>query len=239
MQLAGSIEFPQEKAKALFAAIERAHRELGKSLIDSLKWAGTYVCNSLRAQTKQSPKLRPIVANPDKRYKTDRRRAPFGVFRWKRDGQKYFKPIYRTGEYGSVRFFDKKSMSWYNLYRGGNKWERIPSGPDIANPELFAPGIKTDKRRIIRRSGLAKKSWSAAAAIIHNGGNAGAMDVMDVARVSLTVGELSPQVAIYNNLRYAQDALKPGAAETALENAAKKLEYQISEKIAQKMEIKA
>ena len=56
-----------------------------------------FIGKAAGAATKVAPKLRPIVKNPNKRAKTDKRFAPFGVMRFRRDGSKYFLPIYRNG----------------------------------------------------------------------------------------------------------------------------------------------
>ena len=119
------IKFPQKDVNDLFAQIRRAENAIGKSASQSVAWAGALVCQSIAARTKVSPKLRPIVRNPDKRYKTDRRRAPFGVYVYK-EGKKTFKPIFRTGEYGKIRFYDKNSASWFERTGANrNQWRKI------------------------------------------------------------------------------------------------------------------
>ena len=238
MALESNIQFPEAKVAALFDQIDRASRELGKGIMDSLKWGGTLLCKSLGAQTKVAPKLRPVVRNPNPRWKTDRRVAPFGVYRWDKSGAKVFKPIYRTGEYGSIRFFDKKSFSWYNRFHGENKWQKIPSGPDIANPEIIAPGIMSDKRRVIGRRGLAKQTWSWAAAAIHRGGVGSVLGVPNVASVTLMTSDQYPAIAIRNNLRYAEAAMMAGAVEAAITNAGNKMAHLIDQKLQKKMDAK-
>jgi hypothetical protein len=234
MPISATVEFSGADVQWISDLIETAQKELGKSARESVAWAGNYVAKSLGAATKVSPKLRPIVRNPDPRYKTDHRRAPWGVYKWDRDGKKYFKPIYRTGEYGRVRFFFKDQMSWFERNRGGKggEWKHLPSGPDFANPELVAPGIKTDKRRRIGRSGMAKKSWlwlaqrtgvDFAATALHG--------VSDVAQTSLVGGEVEPSLTLRSNLRYAKAALKSGAVESIMGNAARKFEYNLAQKI--------
>jgi len=195
--------------------MERARKELGKSRVDAMGQAGYYIARSLGASTKMAPKMRPIVKNPDERYKTDHRRAPFGVFKYDGNGNKRFVPIYRTGEFGQIRFFDKKSMAWFQREKGSKgKWERLPSGPDAANPEVTVPGIKTDKRRVIGRRGLAKQSWKGLQKRTKYGGVVGAMGVNGIA--SATYGPAKISLRLRNELRYIRKAIKGG--ESALNN---------------------
>jgi hypothetical protein len=234
MPLAASIEFPRGDVDALFRQIDRAQKDLGKSMARSVSWAAAYVAHSLAAATRVAPKLRRVVENPDKRYKTDHRRAPFGVMRYNPDGTQFFKPIYRTGEYGKLRFFDKKSVSWFKRDRttGAGHWEKLPSGPDIANPDIFVPGIMTDKRRKIGRRGLAKKAWTWAAGRAYSGGTGNIMGVSGAADVHIYRDKDNPGVRITDHLRYATAAFKsPGAVEGALGSAARKLEYNIIQKL--------
>jgi hypothetical protein len=163
--------------------------------------------------------------------KTDARRAPFGVFKFRPSGERYFKPIYRTGEYGKIRFFDKKSFSWFQRSKGSNRWESLPSGPDVANPEAVAPGIMSDKRRTIGRRGLAKKVWQWAGTRMANGGTASFFNVPDVASIKVSGGESNPTIRISDNLRYAESALKPGAISSVMEKAARNMAFNIEKQI--------
>jgi hypothetical protein len=196
--------------------------------------AGRYIAKSLSGATKIAPKLRPIVKNPDERYKTDARRAPLGVYRYDKNGARVFRPIYRTGEYGKIRFFDRRSFSWFQHAPGDNHWERLPSGPDVANPQAVAPGIMTDKRRVIGRRGLAKKVWTWAATNMTRGGSASFFQVPDVARIAVSGGTHDPTIKINDNLRYATAAMRPGAVDSVLGNAARNMAYNI-DKAAQKV----
>jgi len=54
-----SIDFPRQDVRALFAQMERARRELGKGLGQSLRFAAWSVASSLGAMTKVAPKYRP------------------------------------------------------------------------------------------------------------------------------------------------------------------------------------
>jgi hypothetical protein len=154
------------------------------------------------------------VRNPDQRWKTDHRRAPYGVMRYNRDGEQYFKPIYRTGEFGKVRFFDKKSMSWFRHSTAKQgQWEHIPSGQvEGMGPDVAVPGIMTDKRRKIGRRGLAKRSWQLTSRKTTSGGNVHLMDVPAAATIRWSHMKTNPTLTIQNHLRYAGLAFKTKGA---------------------------
>ena len=226
-----SIEFKKVDVSRLFAQMQRAQKELGKDLKQSVKWGGILLMQSLAAQTKVSKKLRPIVKNPDKRYKTDARRAPFGVMRWDKHGKKVFRPVYRTGEFGRVRFLDKKTfeVKYINTLTGTvHRASRYDQTPDLS--------IKTDKRRKIGRRGFAKKTWKWATKSMA-GGTANIMRVMGIADIRWSGGTDNPTVTIINRINYMDKALKGGlmAVNTAMENAARKMANRIDDRVAKKM----
>jgi hypothetical protein len=205
-----SVSIPPQDVRNLVDLMQRARTELHKTMRQSVGMAGYYITRSLSASTKVAPKLRKVVRNPDDRWKTDRRRAPYGVMRFAKDGSQYFKPIFKTGEYGKIRFYDKKSMSWFEHFKGDSHWERLPSGPDDAGN--IAPGIMTDKRRKIGRRGLAKKSWQFMSRTMRGGVSAsrplGVYDVPVTARVRWYGGNEDPTLLIENYLRYINKAFK-------------------------------
>jgi hypothetical protein len=213
--------------RAFRASMDRAQKKLGKSSKQAVAMAGRFIARSLSAATKIAPKLRPIVENPDKRYKTDARRAPLGVFKY-RNGQKYFAPIFRTGEFGKIRFFNKKTFSWFERHNGSNKWESLPSGPDVANPEIVAPGIVKDRRRNIGRRGMARKMWQWAAVNMNKGGAVSLFKVPSVGRITIAGGDTNPSIKIEDNLRYAADALKPGALSSVVSKALAAMAFNIT-----------
>jgi len=226
-----SIEINKADISRLFAQMQRAQKELGKGLKESVKWGGILMMQSLAAQTKVSKELRPIVKNPDKRYKTDARRAPFGVMRWDKSGKKGFRPIFRTGEFGRVRFVDKNTfeVKYINTLTGKvHRAERFDQTPDLS--------IKSDKRRIIGKRGLAKKTWQWAAKRMA-GGTANIMRVPNIADIKWSGGVDNPTVKITNRINYMGDALKGGigAINTALGNAARKMTNRIDDKLTKKL----
>ena len=233
-----SIEFPRMQVDRLFAQMQRAQKELGKPLKESVKWGGILLIESLAKRTRVSKKLRRIVKNPKARkHKGDRRFAPFGVNRYDKNGKKVFQPIFRTGEYGKLRFFDTKTVSWYDRSGGSGQWRKLPSGPDVANPEIVAPGIKTDKRRKIGRSGFAKKTWQWAKQNMRTGGMANIMRVPNIASIRWSGGVDNPTVKIVNSISYMRRAMRPMQTmfNAAVEAAAREMANRIDDRIAKKL----
>jgi hypothetical protein len=222
----------------LMRQMNRAQKELGMDIKKSMQMAGRLVAQSLSASTKLAPKTRPIVKNPDSRSLTDNRMAKFGVMRYDKSGKKVFRGIYRTGEFGKIRFMDKNTMSWFERDPGGGKWNKIQSGPDPANPEILVPGIKTDKRRNIGRRGLAKKAWQLAASNIRASGSFSGKGVSDISSVDWTGSAADPTLTISSNLRYAAAAFKTKgdkAVSSALERAGNRMRKIISDKISKRL----
>lgn len=204
----------------------------GRTGEDACRHALILMAQSASARTKQSKKLRPIVRNPSDKWKTDRRYAPWGVNIYK-DGQKTFLPIYRSGEFGKIRFFDKNSMSWFDRYGPkGNQWRKVASGPDQVNPEIAVPGIKSDKRRKIGRRGLAKSSWGWALPAIGGRSKGPQRAIQGVALVSTIKSPMLNGYVLTNRLRYILKIMKPGW-EMAVQMAANN---KIMEQARQKLE---
>ena len=239
-----SISLDAGSAANLRKQMERASRELGKDLGDVVDWTARFIAGSLAASTKIAPKLRRIVRNPDKRYKTDARRAPFGVMApTGPERVMAFRPIYKTGEFGKIRFFDKKTMAWFTRDAANPKgrWEKIASGQDVANPEIIVPGIMNDRRRKIGRRGLAKKSWKWAETHTRRGGTATISQARDAITVSVYGGDINPTVRITNRLRYIEDAFKTKGKQvvtSTLARASEKMRNRINDRL-EKMRTKA
>jgi hypothetical protein len=231
-----TIQLDRRDVAKLFKQFDRAQK-LGKSATSTLQWGGRLVCASIGARTKQAKqKIRPIVKNPHPQAATDNRRANFGVYGYKK-GRKKFIPIYRTGEFGKLRFFDKKTVAWYDRSAGSGKWRRIASGADPANPDVVVPGIKTDRRRKVPWRGLAKKSWRAAQSVVTRGGTRGAMGIRGLATVHIKRDNINPAVTITNKLHYAMKALQDGerTISHAMAAAASKMERRITDTLEKRI----
>lgn len=242
-----SIQFPAKDVAALMTQIERQSKALGIPIMEATQNAAKLVAYSAAAATKEAPALRKVVKNPDKRWKTDKRVAPLGVMRYKK-GQHVFQPIFRTGEFGEIRFFDRKSASWFvrDAANPKGRWEKIQSGPDIANPEVVVPGIMNDKRRIIKRRGLARKSWQIIGAkiggssAVASGKSNASPDTSRVAtnfgHVSIDNDRMNPSVTMSNTLGYAGKAIRK-SLDSIVGKASRRMSWMIGNAIKQKMQV--
>ena len=192
--------------------IRAAQEKLGSSANEALAHAAYYIARSLGAATKKSATKRPIVQNPDPRWERDKRMAQWGVMKFRGDRSSYFSPIYRTGEFGKVRFISKTTAEMLERDRitGEVHRVRISTG---TNPELEIPGIAQSKKRIIGRSGLAKKSWTTMQTKVARGGNVSIAGTGNVGSVTWFSDKKTKSIALKNDLRYAMDAIIGGASE--------------------------
>lgn len=227
-----SYELDRADVAAFRNQMKRMETVLGKSVEQSIKWAAITLMKSLAARTLVSKKLRPVVENPHPDAKTDGRRAKWGVMRYKRfgNGEQYFQPIYRTGEYGQIRFKNKKTADWFTIERGtGRVVKELETGKESHQIE----GIMQSKKRVIGRSGMAKKAWRWAQAHMYNSGNSDIMGVPNIIGVTVIGKGNDRSLTIHNRSRYAVDALKGGssAVSEAMRAAAQSLEFKINQEL--------
>lgn len=226
------IELNKQDFSKIAAQIQRAQTVLNIPLKQAVQMARYYIASSLAATTKVAAKLRKVVPNPDQKAKTDGRMAKFGVMKYDRNGNEYFAPIYRTGEFGKIRFPNKKTAEW--LVRDPVTGEVSKASMSTGTDEFQVPGIMQDKRRIIGRSGLAKKSWQWAQS---RTGEGNIFNVSSIA-VRWSGGEEDPTITIFNRLRYAGAAFKTEGEQTldnVMERAHRKMQFEINRKIAREM----
>lgn len=206
-----SASIPKADMDALVKQMERAEKVIGKSVRESVAWAGNYVAISLGAITKVSKKKRKVEQRSDNKWKTDARVGRWGTYKYK-NGVKYWVPIYRTGEYGRIYFKTKKTarmMTW-DQRSGDVQPIEYTTG---AKPEDDMPGIMQSKKLIISRRGLAKRSWKFLQSKMRVGGS-----ISDTMSRTGTIGYVlwrdiggvNPQLHIMNNLRYALVPVKGG-----------------------------
>jgi len=224
--------------RAFRDTIKKAEFFLGKTTEQALRWGAVNLMISLAAITKKSSKLRPIVKNPHPKATTDGRRGKFGVNRWKpATSEKYFQPIYRTGEFGKYRFFEKNGMWFKKPTRAGNEpWEKIEGIPDSGEDEKL-PSIEKSKKRIIGRSGLAKKAWKWAQVHMIRGGTGAPMPgVPNLMEVKVWGKGADSAIRIDNGLRYAESALTGGASRISevMGRAARSMEHKINQQLQKK-----
>ena len=214
--------------------ISRAQSELGKSPFDAVNWAGYFITRSMAAATKVSPKLRKIVKNPRARAfdqkggpKRDNRMAMYGVNKYDHSGVEYFVPIFRTGEFGKIRFVDKKTAEWL-------VWDKITGKItkaqwETGTGEFQIAGIAQSKKRKIARSGLAKQAWKWAQSNTRKGGSATIDGAKNAMQIKWSGKRFNPTMTLENHLRYASDAFKTG--EAGVENVMAKAGSQLANRI--------
>ena len=154
------IEVPQADIAEMNKTFERYAAYYKGNIPKAVEKTCVQIIKALRANTKKSSKLRPIVKNPDKTHKTDLTMAPFGVYKYYGKKGKYFSPIKGTGEYGKIRYIDKKTLVIM-------EWDKV-TGKRVAitrtNEEMISAGagsmiLQNHPKRKIDRSGLAYSSW--------------------------------------------------------------------------------
>ena len=213
------ISMDQASANAFFAAVNRDVRENNKTLGSSLAWGGRKICESLGAQTPQMKKglLRPVVENPDERWKRDARRAPFGVMKLRQGKEPLFVPIYRTGEYGKVKFYGLDQARV--LVRTSKTTWRVKPVSEYASHQNIAmkgTSVNTSPKRKIPRGGLAKKSWNLLSTKMGRGGFITFQGIPNLGTVEWTGISTNPTVKITNRVSYMSKILKGGASAVSM-----------------------
>jgi len=221
-----SLQFDKHSQSHLASSMQRFQDEFGKTAEDTIKWTGYKVAQSLSAATKQSPKLRKIVKNPDPRAGKDRRVALFGVNRYRSNRSSFFVPIYRTGEYGNVRFISKTTGEVLSRNSSTGEVHRVQFSLKEFE-EAEGSTIKNSPKRKIGRRGLAKKSWTGIRNRINSGGTVSVsqMQANNIGDVTHKRSEGAFELRLRNKLRYAQDAMIPGKVEYVLLAAADSMEH--------------
>jgi hypothetical protein len=236
MPAQASIEMDRREVKALFAAMARSSKETGRSMRSSLAWGGMKLTSSLGAQTIRGKKLRKVIKNPDPRSKRDKRRANFGVMKLFQDRGDKFIPIYKTGEFGNIRFENKKTATWFTIDSSGRVKRELTTGTD---PFQHAGIMQSPKRKIGRR-GFAAKSWKFLQQRMTTGGGIFIDGKPNMGEVIWSGGKEDPTVTINNRVSYMPKALKGGvsAINNAMAAATKGMVFQLDNKIRKKMETK-
>ncbi len=238
-----SITFPKADIDALVKQMDRAQTELGKSVKQSVTWAGVGVCKSLAASCRVSPKKRKIYKVTAARLglttkgmsKLDRamvkagiNAAPFGVYLYK-NGLPVFTPITKL---------DRKLIP-FTSKTTGEQMARDPKTGEVHRLSSFNLQSKDSVAALsklikIWRSGLAKKMWQKASAKMFQGGIVGVGDAEGIAGVKWSGGKSDPLATIYSVLKYAEKALSGGKkdVETAVARATSSLSKKIDMQLA-------
>ena len=237
----------QADVDALYAQMQRAQTELGKSADKALADTGSYIGHALAAATRVAPKLRRVIANPlfsagkgatkeeraaARQAKNDMRRARYGVMAYNADGTQRFVPIGRTGQFGSVRFKSKTTGEYLVREKDGTvRREQITLGDD----PMSLPGVMDSPKRKIRRSGLAQKSWQYIARHTLTGGRGQVHDVPAAAEIQWARQGKVIMLRIINYLRYMEKALVGGrqSVDTTVQRATNKMRIAIDKRVAE------
>jgi hypothetical protein len=235
-----NISFDQGQVRAFNEQMKRAQVDLGKSEAQALKWGGVTLAKSLAGSTRSAPKLRKIVKNPSDGWRTDARKARFGVMRWLR-GKEVFAPIHGTGEYGKYRYVDRRTLRVMQVDRAAGK--RAPY--EFSSNEEGAQHLAMAKhrKRIIGRRGLAKAAWRRALQGIGGGGSLGVSgSAATIARRAVKVAKRytgrDKFIRVDNNLRYAGSAFVTDgekAVSLAMARAADSMRFKIAQAITRKV----
>jgi hypothetical protein len=232
MAITTDIQLNQADVTKWQQAVLRNSRELNKSMKSSLAWGMSKICESLGAQTPVAKKLRPVVENPDARYKADKRRARFGVMKYRPTSEQYFVPIYRTGEFGTIRFQNKKTATWFVTDRTTGRTTRdLETG--TGSDQI--PGIMQSKKRIIGRRKFAKESWRFLKIKTLAGGSINIFSIPDMGSIKWTDGQTA--IHLKNKVRYMTKILLGGesAVSFAIAKAANAMTAIINKRVAEKM----
>jgi hypothetical protein len=215
-------------SEAVMAAVRRDVKHTGNTLGKSLSWGGRKVCESLGARTpKGKQALRKVVENPDERWKTDNRRARFGVNVLRQDKPPVWVPIGRTGEFGKIRFKSKTTGEMLVRDRATGEVRRqtfeLGKGPDQV------PGVMQSPKRKIGRRGFAKKSWKLLQVRMGRGGYIIVDGVPNIGDVHLKNMTTDPTITITNRVVYMLKIIQGGnmALSSAMDAAAKGMMHQI------------
>ena len=236
-----SIQIDQSSVNRVAKAIDYYTLMMGRTVESGVHSMASFVCKSLGADVKKAPEKRPIVRNPfweqraseiemeriegmkgnrggrwkvnmKKFRQSDKRRAQFGVWKYKQNKPRVFVPIYRTGEYGNVRFVDKKTGQ--DLRFASQPTFRLSKSAVIQEAGFTQNNVENNPKRIIGRRGMGKASfgWLAKGATFNNGGSVNNFFGGHGASLSVAVGGkyADTSITINNRLTYITEALKGG-----------------------------
>ena len=214
----------QASASAFFAAVRRDVSENNRTMGTALGWGGRKICESLGAQTPKMKKglLRPVVQNPNERWKRDARMAPFGVMKLRQDKPPLFVPIYRTGEYGKVKYFGLDGAKVL-VRTSQTTWKMKPVEyyASTMNIAMTGTSVNKSRKRIIPRGGLAKSSWRYLQMKMGRGGFIAVHGIPNLGEVSWTgISTSNPTLKITNRVSYMSKILKGGTSSLSIAMAA-------------------
>ena len=210
MPLAASIDFPRADVDALFRQMDRAQKELGRSLGNAVRTATNRVALSIGTSTRVAPKYRKITPMGDQ------------------SSNRKFDP--KTGKfYYNKRFevYSDKRKKTYDVWAKNITAAKKKKSVLIARRGL----AKATWRR-------AAQEASAGGGVGKGGVTASAKRLADRhARGKGVFTGVDPWAMMESSLDYAQDALQGGPRDvgTAMERAASAMEHLIDRQIEKKL----
>lgn len=233
MGAAMKIEVSKYSADRFQKHMKRLVDKVGWERPRAVKYGAIQFGISMRARTRKSPKMRKIVKNPDPTALLNMTKAKLGVMKFSK-GKEVFSPIYRGGEFGAkIRYTERNGVM---LSNADGTWQKV------SRDELSIFGredlmIQNHKKRIIGRSGLAKKAWGW---LMHDVFNSNAGAAVKFTRPAGALrgkkggGQAKYYVHFYNGLNYAMEALKNGQGDVtgAMYAAAERIRKKIERTLA-------
>jgi len=242
-----TIQFPERDVATLFSQIQRAQTDLNKDTRKAISWAGSSLCTSLGASTKNAPERRKVFkatpslmgAQMEKANKGEKQviregiaEAPYGVYIYKNG-----KPVFRQIKQISPRVIPFRSSStgeWLGRHAGTGEVHKLHRWLREKTLLKDHPLVK------IKYAGLAKLAWKIAKAKVVSGGYGFAMRIKKpIVEVEWVGSAFNSSVKIRDMLGYAMDAFRTDgkqAVNSAFKRASDSLEKRISDAVERNLE---
>jgi hypothetical protein len=132
------VKWPVEDMRKMSDQIRRAQLGLGKTLENSVTWAGILIAKSAAAATKKAPTKRRAYVNK-------------GDNKFSKSAFPYFREIWRTGPDDTFRFYLKDSSNAYyqTIYNSGlakDSWKWMVPGIKGNGTSNFASEVRKKNR---------------------------------------------------------------------------------------------
>lgn len=209
MPVVASIEFPSADVDALFRQMDRAQKELGRSLGNAVRTAANRVALSIGTSTKVAPKHRKVTATGN--TSSNRRYSESGGFYQNKQFEVYSDKSRKTFSVWAKNMREARQKKSVVISRRGlakATWSRAAREAS-AGGGVGQGGVTASAHRLSARHARGKG--------VFNG--------------------VDPWAMMESGLDYAQDALQGGPrdVDTAMERAASAMEHLIDRQIEKKL----
>ena len=224
-----SLIYSRESIARLDSLLSQIQREAPQRLASETRRAAIYICQSLRARTRKAPKrarASEMLAIPSPippRYIHSNSAHHRLLRRWQ-----------LTRKVGTPDQYTKQHYVYTDAHRAKNG-KMVGKSTGEERRELFR------RHGLISRPGLAKKSWGWIMKQIFSGADAADItwkrtkgerrDPRQAVKGLFTRFKTGATAQIRNSLDYILAALHPGALREAIDAAAKRLQYNISQTV--------